>query len=211
MSATCCSTVSCRHKEQQHKFDDVVTHHTMVNEQMQFFMRGFRRDAHPDGRADGSRGRDERVLSGLDEPARRPAARHLGAPADREDADARRDGLQVHGRPAVRLSAQRAVVRGELHADDVRDAVRGVQGQPGAGTCARSHLHPARRPRAECVDVHGSHVCVVGHEPVRGHCRGRRVPVGSGARRRQRGCAQHALRHPEATAAWRRWASSSPR
>src|SRR4029078_3984422 len=26
---------------------DVVTKHTMVNEQMQFFMRGFRRDAHP--------------------------------------------------------------------------------------------------------------------------------------------------------------------
>jgi len=34
-------------KEQQKKFDDVVTHHTMVNEQMQFFLRGFRRDAHP--------------------------------------------------------------------------------------------------------------------------------------------------------------------
>src|SRR5436190_12705599 len=28
-------------------FDHLVTHHTMVNEQMQFFMRGFRRDAHP--------------------------------------------------------------------------------------------------------------------------------------------------------------------
>lgn len=28
-------------------FTDLVTHHTMVNEQMQFFMRGFRRDAHP--------------------------------------------------------------------------------------------------------------------------------------------------------------------
>ena len=25
----------------------IVTHHTMVNEQMQFFLRGFRRDAHP--------------------------------------------------------------------------------------------------------------------------------------------------------------------
>ena len=24
-----------------------MTHHTMVNEQMQFFLRGFRRDAHP--------------------------------------------------------------------------------------------------------------------------------------------------------------------
>ncbi len=33
--------------EQKAKFADVVTHHTMVNEQMQFFMRGFRRDAHP--------------------------------------------------------------------------------------------------------------------------------------------------------------------
>ena len=33
--------------EQKAQFVDVVTHHTMVNEQMQFFMRGFRRDAHP--------------------------------------------------------------------------------------------------------------------------------------------------------------------
>jgi len=29
------------------KFVDLVTHHTMVNDQMQFFLRGFRRDAHP--------------------------------------------------------------------------------------------------------------------------------------------------------------------
>jgi citrate synthase len=29
------------------KFVDTVTHHTMVHEQMQFFFRGFRRDAHP--------------------------------------------------------------------------------------------------------------------------------------------------------------------
>ena len=28
-------------------FTHLVTHHTMVNEQMQFFLRGFRRDAHP--------------------------------------------------------------------------------------------------------------------------------------------------------------------
>ncbi len=34
-------------KEQKAKFDRTVTHHTMVNEQMQFFLRGFRRDAHP--------------------------------------------------------------------------------------------------------------------------------------------------------------------
>jgi citrate synthase len=33
--------------EQKAKFEARVTNHTMVNEQMQFFLRGFRRDAHP--------------------------------------------------------------------------------------------------------------------------------------------------------------------
>ena len=33
--------------EQKTKFNRTVTMHTMVNEQMQFFLRGFRRDAHP--------------------------------------------------------------------------------------------------------------------------------------------------------------------
>ncbi len=32
---------------QQKAFHKLVTNHTMVNEQMQFFLRGFRRDAHP--------------------------------------------------------------------------------------------------------------------------------------------------------------------
>src|SRR5574337_1109280 len=32
---------------QKRAFVSRVTHHTMVNEQMQFFLRGFRRDAHP--------------------------------------------------------------------------------------------------------------------------------------------------------------------
>ncbi|MBC8119407.1 MAG: citrate (Si)-synthase [Burkholderiaceae bacterium] len=32
---------------QKEAFDKTVTYHTMVNEQMQFFLRGFRRDAHP--------------------------------------------------------------------------------------------------------------------------------------------------------------------
>ncbi len=34
-------------QEQKADFDSQVTHHTMVNEQMHFFLRGFRRDAHP--------------------------------------------------------------------------------------------------------------------------------------------------------------------
>ncbi|MGH6608737.1 MAG: citrate synthase, partial [Burkholderiaceae bacterium] len=34
-------------EQQNTEFEKVVTNHTMVNEQMQFFLRGFRRDAHP--------------------------------------------------------------------------------------------------------------------------------------------------------------------
>ena len=33
--------------EQKQDFDHQVTHHTMVHDQMQYFLRGFRRDAHP--------------------------------------------------------------------------------------------------------------------------------------------------------------------
>ena len=168
-----------------------------------------RRASH--GRADGSRRRDERVLSGLDGPARRPPARHLGAPPHRQDADTGCDGLQIHGRPALRLSAQRAIVRGELHADDVRDAVRGVQGQPGAGawrSTASSSSTPTtsrmrRRPRSACV-------------LRRARTRSRPLPQASLAcgalrtaapTRRRSTCSTTSRR----TAAWRRWASSSRR
>ncbi len=33
--------------QEKKDFDNLVTHHTMVHEQMQFFFRGFRRDSHP--------------------------------------------------------------------------------------------------------------------------------------------------------------------
>ncbi|MDN5842984.1 MAG: citrate synthase [Alcaligenaceae bacterium] len=34
-------------KQQKHEFDNLVTHHTLVHEQMHTFLQGFRRDAHP--------------------------------------------------------------------------------------------------------------------------------------------------------------------
>jgi len=34
-------------KTQKVEFDDIVTHHTMVHDQLTYFFRGFRRDAHP--------------------------------------------------------------------------------------------------------------------------------------------------------------------
>src|SRR6059036_859516 len=38
---------SLPNKTQKTEFSTMVMHHTMVHEQMQFFLRGFRRDAHP--------------------------------------------------------------------------------------------------------------------------------------------------------------------
>jgi citrate synthase len=136
---------------QKTEFVDIVMHHTMVHEQINRFFTGFRRDAHPMATLVGVVGRAFRVL-----PRRarhqRPAAPHdLGVPADREDADDRRDGLQVLDRPAVHVSEERPVVHRELHAHDVRGAGRGIQGEPGAGAGDGPDLHPARGSRAERV------------------------------------------------------------
>ncbi len=91
--------------------------------------------------SDGGARRDGRravgVLSRLARHQRSASSRGLGDPPDREAADAGRDGLQVHDRPAVRVSAQRPVVQRELHADDVRGAGRGIQDRTTCW-CARS-------------------------------------------------------------------------
>ena len=81
---------------------------------------GFRRDAHPMAVMVG---RGRRALGLLPRLARhqRPAApRDLGVPPDRQDADHRRDGLQVLDRPAVHVPEERPLLHRELHAHDVR-------------------------------------------------------------------------------------------
>ena len=126
--------------------------------------------------------------------------RHRGSaqPDDRElppggqGADDRRDGLQILGRPAVHVPAQRSELRRELPPDGVRGAVRALQGQPGAGQGARSHLHPARRSRAERLDLDRAPGRLDRRQPLRGDRRRHRVLVGPGAWRRQRGGGRHA-------------------
>ena len=124
---------------------------------------------------------------------------------DRQDADARRHGVQVHDRPALRLSEERPRLYVELPAHVLRGAVRGVQGQPGAVARAGPHLHPPCRPRAERLDLDGAPRRLVGRQPVRLHRGRHRLPVGPGARRRQRGGAarcwrdRHRRPHPANT------------
>ena len=141
----------------------------MVHEQMHFFMRGFRRDAHPMAVMIGLVG----ALSAFyhdsidinDARQREISAIRLIAKLPTIVAMAYKYTM----RPAVHVSAERPVVRGELHAHDVRDAVRGLQGQRRAGARARPHPHPARRPRAERVDLDGAPVRVA-RAPTRSPC-----------------------------------------
>ena len=129
----------------------------MVHDQMtRFFTRLPPRRA-PDG-GDGRRGRGAvGLLSRL--------ARHLRSAAPRD----RRRYRLIAKMPTIAAMAykynmgqpfmypqKRAGLHGELHAHDVRHALRGVRAEPGAGARARPHLHPARRSRAECLDLDGA-------------------------------------------------------
>ena len=83
---------------------------------------------------------------------RRPGAAPAGRdPPDREGADHRRRRLPLFDRLAVPLSAQQPRVRRPLPAHDVRGAERAAGAESGRGQGAGPAVHPARRPRAECV------------------------------------------------------------
>ena len=56
------------------------------------------------------------------------------------------------------------------------------------------HLHAARRPRAERLDLDGAARLLLRRQPLRLHRRRRRLPLGPGARRRQRGLPPDAAR-----------------
>ena len=96
------------------------------------------------------------VLSRLHRHLRSGPAHDRLDPHDRENADAGGDGLQVQYRSAVRLSEERTRLRLEFPAHVLRGADRRVQAEPGAGARDGPHLHPARRPRAERLDVDGA-------------------------------------------------------
>ena len=186
-----CPTTSSRSD-----FDKLVTNHTMVNEQMQFFLRGFRRDAHPMAVMTGLVGALSAFYhdsTDINNPEHREiAAIRLIAKMPTLVAMAYKYGIgQPFIYPKNDLSYSANFMRmmfatpcEEYEPNDV--LVR----------AHRPHLHPARRPRAERVHLDRAPVRQLGHQPVRRH-RGRRgLPVGPGARRRQRGGAEHARGHP---------------
>ena len=181
---------------QKTEFVGRVTKHTMVNEQMQFFLRGFRRDAHPMA-----------VMTGL-----------VGALSAFYP-----DSINLHDAHQRDISAIRLIAKMPTL---VAMAYKYSVGQPymyprndlsyAANFMRMMFATPCEDYKVNDVLVramdrifilHADHeqnaststvraVRVVRHQPVRGDRRGRGLPVGPGARRRQRGVPQHALRHP---------------
>ena len=140
---------------------------------------------------------------------RRRAGRAVDDPAAGQAADHRGLRLQEVGRPAVPLPGQLADASGELPADDVRGARRALRGGPRGRAGAGHAAHPARRPRAELLDVDGAAGRVVAGQPVRLDLRRHQRALGPAARRRQPGGARDARADPRRAAATS--ASSSAR
>ena len=187
-SATCCSTASCRPPRSSTISRTASPATPCCTSRCTMFFRGFRRDAHPMA-IDGRRGRrDVGLLSRLDRHHRPLAARGRGDPHDRQDADDRRHG------PTSTRSASRSSIRAtaldyavELPAHVLRGAGRGLCGQPDPGQAMDRifmlHADHEQNASTSTVRLAGSS----GANPVRLHRRRHRLPLGPGARRRQRG------------------------
>ena len=179
-------------KSQYEVWADKVTTHTFVHENVKELMVGLPLRRAPDGDAGVDDGGAQHLLPDRQARARRPGARAARQPADREDPDARRLRLPPLDGPAVRVPRQRAQLRRQLPADDVQDERAQVQGAPGARAGARRAVHPARRPRAELLDLGDARDRLLGGRPLlRGGGRDRRA-LRPAPRRGQRGRAADA-------------------
>ena len=179
---------------QKADFDYRVTRHTMVHEQMSRFFQGFRRDAHPMAVMTGSVG----ALSAFYHDST-----DISDPHQRMIASIR----MIAKMPTLAAMAYKYTVgqpfvypkndldyADQLPAHVLCGAGRGVQAQSGAGAGDGPHLHPARRPRAERLDLDGAARRLDRRQPVRLHRGRHRRAVGPGAWRRQRGGAEDARR-----------------
>ena len=164
-----------------------ITRHTMLHEQMQYFFRGFRRDAHPMATMVGVVGAMAAFYhdsTDINDPRQREIASHrLMAKMPTIAAM----GLQVFDRPAVRLSAQRPRLRGELPAHVLCRAGRAIPCRSDPRPRDGPDLHPACRSRAERLDLDRASGLVLGGQPLRLHRGRHRLPLGARPWRREPG------------------------
>ena len=136
------------------------------------------------------------VLPGRARPVRRGRGRALDRAAAGQAAHDRGVRLQEVDRPAVPLPGQLAGPGRELPADDLRLPGRAVRGRPGVRQGAGPAADPARRPRAELLDLDGADGRLGAGEPVRVGVGGDQRAVRAAARRGERGGAVDARADP---------------
>ena len=179
---------------QKADFDNRVTHHTMVHEQMTASSSGFRRDAHPMAVMVGCVG----ALSAFYHDST-----DISDPHQRMVASIRMIAkMPTLAAMAYKYSIGQPFVYPKNDLDYAANflrmcfAVPCEDYKPNPVLAARHgpHLHPARRPRAERLDLDGAAGGLVGRQSVRLHRGRHRLPVGPGAWRRQRGGAEDAGR-----------------
>jgi citrate synthase len=174
--------------KQKEDFVTTVTNHTMVHEQINRFFTGFRRDAHPMATMVGVVG----ALSAFYHDAldinnpehRKISAFRLIAKLPTITAMAYKYSVgQPFMYPKNDLSYTANFMRMmfAVPAEEYKSNEVLVRG-PGP------HLHPARRPRAERLHLDGAAGRLFGRQSLRLHLGGHRLPVGAGARRRERAC-----------------------
>ena len=119
-----------------------------------------------------------------------PGQPHLAGAHDRGDL------LQGVHRRADRVPLVHAALRPELPDHDVLLAGEGLPHRRRHRARHRPVLHPARRPRAELLDLHGAHDRLEPRQCLRGHQRGHLGALGAAPRRGEPGGHHHAAADP---------------
>ncbi len=127
------------------------------------------------------------LLSGRARPVQSRAGGAVHRPAAGEAADHRGLRVQEVRRAAAAVPGQLARPGGELPADVLRLPGGAVRGQPETRARAGPAADPARRPRAELLDLDGPAGRLLERQPVRVDLRRHQRTVRPAARRRQPG------------------------
>ena len=194
--------------DQLAEFDQRIRRHTLLHEDLKQFFNGFPRDAHPmpvlSSAVSALSTFYQDSLDPFDQEQVELSTLRLLAKLPTIAAYAYKKSV---GQPFLYPDNSLRPGR-ELPADDLRLPGRALRGRPGAGQGAGHAVHPARRPRAELLDVDGAAGRLLARQPVRLGLGRHQRAVRPAARRRQPVGAGDARGDPGATAATSRASSS---